>query len=51
MINIPVVPIDILVTSNSQSETKTLKAASVLLFRHILKTKSWLEIPGCDRTF
>ena len=40
-INIPVVPIEIWLTHNQRE--KTLKVASVLLFRHILKTESWLE--------
>ena len=42
-INIPVVPIEIWLRVTHNQRQKTPKAASVLLFRHILKTKSWLE--------
>ena len=42
-INIPVVPIEIWLRVTHNQRQKTLKVASVLLFRHILKTKSWLE--------
>ena len=42
-INIPVVPIEIRLRVTHNQRQKTLKVASVLLFRHILKTKSWLE--------
>ena len=43
VIKISVVPIEIWlrVTHNQRQETR--KVASVLSFRHILKTKSWLE--------
>ena len=44
-INIPVVPIEIWLRVTHNQRQKTPKVASVLLFRHILKTKSWLE---CD---
>ena len=46
-INIPVVPIEIWLRVTHNQRQKTLKVASVLLFRHILKTKSWLEC-GCN---
>ena len=42
-INIPVVPIEIWLRVIHNQRQKTLKVASVLLFCHILKTKSWLE--------
>ena len=42
-INIPVVPIEIWLPVTHNQREKTLKVASVLLFRHILKTESWLE--------
>ena len=42
-INIPVVPIEIWLRVTHNQREKTLKVASVLLFRHILKTESWLE--------
>ena len=42
-INIPVVPIEIWLRVTHNQRQKTPKVASVLLFRHILKTKSWLE--------
>ena len=42
-INIPVVPVEIWVRVTHNQRQKTLKVALVLLFRHILKTKSWLE--------
>ena len=42
-INIPVVPIEIWLRVTHNQRQKTLKVASVLLFRHILKTKRWLE--------
>ena len=42
-INIPVVSIEIWLRVTYNQRQKTLKFASVLLFRHILKTKSWLE--------
>ena len=42
-INILVVPIEIWLRVTHNQRQKTLKLASVLLFRHILKTKSWLE--------
>ena len=42
-INFPVVPIEIWLRVTHNQRQKTLKVASVLLFRHILKTKSWLE--------
>ena len=41
--NIPVVPIEIWLRVTHNQRQKTLKVASVLLLRHILKTKSWLE--------
>ena len=44
LISIPVVPVKncgLRATHNQRQ--KTPKVASVLLFRHILKTKSWLE--------
>ena len=40
-INIPVVPIEIWLRVTHNHRQKTPKVASVLLFRHILKTKSW----------
>ena len=42
-INIPVVPIKIWLRVTHNQRQKTLKVASVLSFRHIFKTKSWLE--------
>ena len=43
-IYIPVVPIENwLGVTHNQRQKKTLKVASVLLSRHILKTKSWPE--------
>ena len=42
-IYIPVVPIDNWLGATHNQRQKTLKVASVLLFRHILKTKSWPE--------
>ena len=42
-INILVVPIEIWLRVTHNQRQKTLKVASVLLFRNILKTKSWLE--------
>ena len=42
-INIPVVPIETWLWVTHNHRQKTLKVASVLLFRRILKTKSWLE--------
>ena len=42
-INIPVVPIEIWLLVTHNQRLKTPKVASVFLFRHILKTKSWLE--------
>ena len=42
-INIPVVPTEIWLRVTHNQRQKTPKVASVLLFRHILKTKSWLE--------
>ena len=42
-INIPVVAIEICLPVTHNQRQKTLKVASVLSFRHILKTKSWLE--------
>ena len=42
-INIPVVPIEIWLRVTHNQRQKTPKVASVLLFRNILKTKSWLE--------
>ena len=42
-INIPVVPNEIWLRVTHNQRQKTLKVASVLLFLHILKTKSWLE--------
>ena len=42
-INIPVVPIEIWLRVTHNQRQKTLKIASVLLFRHIFKTKSWLK--------
>ena len=42
-INIPVVPIEIWLRVTHNKRQKTPKVASVLLFHHILKTKSWLE--------
>ena len=39
-INIPVVPIEIWLRVTQNQRQKTLKVASVLLFRHTLKTKS-----------
>ena len=41
--SIPVVPIEIWLRVIHNQRQKTPKVASVLLFRHILKTKSWLE--------
>ena len=41
--NIPVVPTEIWFKELTIRDKKTPKVASVLLFRHILKTKSWLE--------
>ena len=46
-INIPVVPIEIWLQVTHNQRQKTLKVTSVLLFCHILKTKSWLEC-GCS---
>ena len=40
-INIPVVPIEICLRVTHNQRQKTPKVASVLLFRHILTTKSW----------
>ena len=40
---IPVAPIENWLRATHNQRQKTLKVASVLLFRHILKTKSWLE--------
>ena len=42
-IYIPVVPIENWLGVCHNQRQKTLKVASVLLFRHILKTKSWPE--------
>ena len=42
-IYIPVVPIENWLRAAHNQRQKTLKVASVLLFHHILKTKSWLE--------
>ena len=42
-INIPVVAIEIWLRVTHNQREKTLKVASVLLFRHILKTESWLK--------
>ena len=42
-INIPVVPTEIWFRVTHNQRQKTPKVASVLLFHHILKTKSWLE--------
>ena len=42
-INIPVVPTEIWFRVTHTQRQKTPKVASVLLFHHILKTKSWLE--------
>ena len=42
-IYIPVVPIENWLGVTHNQRQKTLKVASVLLFRHILKTKSWSE--------
>ena len=42
-INIPVVPIEIWLRVTHNQRPKTPKVASVLLFRYILTTKSWLE--------
>ena len=42
-VNIQVVPIEIWLRVTHSQRQKTPKVASVLLFRHILKTKSWLE--------
>ena len=42
-IYIPVVPIGNWLRATHNQRQKTLKVASVLLFRHILRTKSWLE--------
>ena len=42
-INIPVVPIEIWLPVTHDQRQKTLKVDLVLLFRHILKTKSCLE--------
>ena len=42
-INILVVPIEMLLRVTHNQRQKTPKVASVLLFRYILKTKSWLE--------
>ena len=44
-IYIPVVPVKNWLRATHNQRQKTLKVASVLLFRRILKTKSWLE---CD---
>ena len=41
--NIPVLPIEVWLRVTHNQRQKTLKVASVSLFRHILKTKSWLE--------
>ena len=54
---IPVAPIENWLRATHNQRQKTLKVASVILFRHISKTKSWLEcgssllISGCDQTF
>ena len=40
---IPVAPIENWLRATHNQRQKTLKVASFLLFRHILKTKSWLE--------
>ena len=42
-INIPVVPVEIWFRVTHNQRQKTPKVASVLLFSHISKTKSWLE--------
>ena len=42
-IDIPVVPIEIWFRVTHNQREKTPNIASVLLFSHILKTKSWLE--------
>ena len=42
-IYIPVVPTGNWLRATHNQRQKTLKVASVLLFRHILRTKSWLE--------
>ena len=42
-IYIPVVPIENWLRATHNQRPKTLKVASVLLFRHILMIKSWLE--------
>ena len=42
-VNIQVVPFEIWLRVTHSQRQKTPKVASVLLFRHILKTKSWLE--------
>ena len=44
-IYIPVVPIENWLRSIHNQRQKTVKVASVLLFRHILKTSSWLTRP------
>ena len=46
-IYIPVVPIENWLGVSHNQRQKTLKVNSVLLFRHILKTKSW---PECTYT-
>ena len=43
LISIPVVPVKNWLRATHNQRQKTPKVASVLLFRHILKTKSWLE--------
>ena len=45
-INIPVIPIEICLPVTHDQRQKTVKVDSVLLFHHILKTKSCLEC-GC----
>ena len=42
-INISVVPIEVWLRVTHNQRQKTLKVASVSLFGHVLKTKSWLE--------
>ena len=42
-INIPVVPTEFWLRVTHNQRQKIPKVASVILFRHILKTKSWLE--------
>ena len=43
LISIPVVPVKNCLRATHNHRQKNPKVASVLLFRHILKTKSWLE--------